>query len=258
MKASNQPIKQRLLELRTMPYEKYLQTPEWREKRELALKRDGYRCRACDTDEKLHVHHRTYARRGNEDLDDLTTFCESCHEHFHKKMSQTEIMEKTQPISFVPTSKETQVKKWGDYLLGLLIQYPSLCPHVVGIVSDSDFVDPDTQEVYRIFKSVYQCDNSFTPQSFEQFVPQLLVPVLVRVIKDIAPIKEERLVETATQCATRLRHARLLQASEELHARLIEAAAAGDKVAERELRKQTFEIQRLMRTLDTARRLSYE
>lgn len=87
---TNQPTPQRLAELRTMPYEEYLQTPEWRQKRELALERDNYCCRVCNSDERLHVHHRTYVRRGNENLEDLTTLCEECHERYHRKTNQTE------------------------------------------------------------------------------------------------------------------------------------------------------------------------
>lgn len=87
MNTSNQA---RIQELRTMPYEEYLQTPEWRKKRELALQRDNNCCRVCNSDERLHVHHRTYVRRGNEDMEDLTTLCEECHERFHRKTNQTE------------------------------------------------------------------------------------------------------------------------------------------------------------------------
>jgi uncharacterized protein YlaI len=83
-------MQERIEELRSMPYDQYLKTPEWRAKREEALERDGYRCRLCDSDERLHVHHRTYARRGNEDIEDLTTLCEECHERFHEKTVQTE------------------------------------------------------------------------------------------------------------------------------------------------------------------------
>lgn len=31
------------------------------------------------------VHHRTYERRGDENLNDLTTLCQPCHERFHKE-----------------------------------------------------------------------------------------------------------------------------------------------------------------------------
>ncbi len=85
-----QSSQKRLEELCAMPYQEYLQTPEWRQKREQVLERDNYCCRVCNSDERLHVHHRTYARRGNEDLEDLTTLCEECHERFHEKTNQIE------------------------------------------------------------------------------------------------------------------------------------------------------------------------
>lgn len=74
----------RLKELRYMPYREYLQTPEWKAKREGALKRAKYSCQTCGTGGKLHVHHRTYARRGDEWNADLIALCEECHRIFHE------------------------------------------------------------------------------------------------------------------------------------------------------------------------------
>jgi hypothetical protein len=53
-------------ELRTMPYRDYLLTPEWAERRKAALKRARYACQVCNRQRPLHVHHRTYERRGVE------------------------------------------------------------------------------------------------------------------------------------------------------------------------------------------------
>lgn len=66
-------------------YHAYLQSPEWQAKRVLALDRAGGRCQLCNRATRLHVHHRTYERLGNEDLSDLTVLCADCHEHFHGK-----------------------------------------------------------------------------------------------------------------------------------------------------------------------------
>src|SRR4029453_6746375 len=52
----------------------------WRRIREACLKRDGYRCRLCNSPDDLQAHHRTYERFGREDLNDLTTLCASCHD----------------------------------------------------------------------------------------------------------------------------------------------------------------------------------
>lgn len=74
----------RLSELRNMPYREYLQTPEWREKREHHLRSAGYRCQVCNSPEKpLDVHHRTYKRRGQEYYKDLILLCRTCHGIFH-------------------------------------------------------------------------------------------------------------------------------------------------------------------------------
>jgi DNA replication protein DnaC len=83
-------VMDRLIELKTMPYEEYLLTPEWQQKRGLVLDRASHRCQVCNTPWLLNVHHRTYERRGEEALDDLTVLCKPCHELFHERISQGE------------------------------------------------------------------------------------------------------------------------------------------------------------------------
>ena len=73
----------RAQQLAAMPYELYLATPEWAALRRAVLQRDGHRCRVCNGPDRLEVHHRTYERRGHEDLDDLTTLCHACHNGHH-------------------------------------------------------------------------------------------------------------------------------------------------------------------------------
>jgi hypothetical protein len=68
--------------LETMPYREYLETPEWAAKRIEALVRDGWRCRVCNSSRGRVVHHRSYARRGHEHVQDLTVLC--CHELYHE------------------------------------------------------------------------------------------------------------------------------------------------------------------------------
>lgn len=76
---------QRLLELRTMPYEEYLRTPEWRIRRERKLEQADYRCQFCNRHKSsLDVHHRTYENRGEELDTDLIVVCRDCHSTFHK------------------------------------------------------------------------------------------------------------------------------------------------------------------------------
>jgi HNH endonuclease len=69
--------------LRKMPHPDYLLTPEWVERRRGALRRAGHECQTCGADGRLHVHHRTYERRGQEWVDDLVVLCEDCHLAVH-------------------------------------------------------------------------------------------------------------------------------------------------------------------------------
>ena len=65
-------------------YKKYLSTKVWDEKRREKLKEAGYKCQLCSKkDVKLHVHHNTYERIGDEDMNDLIVLCEDCHKKFH-------------------------------------------------------------------------------------------------------------------------------------------------------------------------------
>lgn len=73
----------RLELLQSMPYPAYLQTPEWEAKRLAALRRADNHCELCYAEQTLHVHHKTYARRGDERLSDLIVLCERCHARFH-------------------------------------------------------------------------------------------------------------------------------------------------------------------------------
>lgn len=73
----------RLEELRTMAYADYLQTPEWRERRQRALARAGHRCQVCNSAGLLDVHHHTYERRGAEADGDVVVLCRGCHSLFH-------------------------------------------------------------------------------------------------------------------------------------------------------------------------------
>jgi hypothetical protein len=75
----------RLLELRRMPYDEYLQTPEWQAMRERKLESVGRSCEMCSVKGvELHTHHNNYVRRGAELDQDLKILCAGCHKTFHK------------------------------------------------------------------------------------------------------------------------------------------------------------------------------
>lgn len=76
----------RIHELRTMPYREYLLSEEWLETRNRKLRQARFQCQLCNAPWPLNVHHRTYDRRGCEDMADLTVLCRPCHAKFHDKM----------------------------------------------------------------------------------------------------------------------------------------------------------------------------
>lgn len=73
-------------ELRSMPYREYLLTQHWLDTRNRKLRQAQFRCQICNEGWPLDVHHRTYERRGFEDMGDLTVLCRNCHSKFHDKL----------------------------------------------------------------------------------------------------------------------------------------------------------------------------
>jgi hypothetical protein len=78
---------ERVAVLRAMPYGKYLQTPEWRRRRNRALMLAAWRCEwpGCMATDALEVHHRRYEHLGEEPDADLTVLCPSHHRSSHHR-----------------------------------------------------------------------------------------------------------------------------------------------------------------------------
>jgi len=66
-------------------YRLYLQSPQWRRKREARLILDRHRCVKCNAMRRLEVHHLSYRNVGNEPMDDLRTLCKDCHDGVTEK-----------------------------------------------------------------------------------------------------------------------------------------------------------------------------
>jgi hypothetical protein len=73
-------------ELAEMHYADYLLTPEWKARRQAVLEWAAQACQVCCRKDRLHVHHRTYVRRGVERPSDLIVLCADCHGLFHGKL----------------------------------------------------------------------------------------------------------------------------------------------------------------------------
>jgi hypothetical protein len=64
-------------------YSEYLQSPQWREKRELVMRRAAGVCEGCLKARADVVHHTTYEHVGNELLFELRALCRDCHAIAH-------------------------------------------------------------------------------------------------------------------------------------------------------------------------------
>ena len=66
-------------------YYEYIRSKEWFERTAPVRKRNEGLCEVCNLRYGEDVHHRTYDRLGNEDLDDLLHVCRTCHAMIHRK-----------------------------------------------------------------------------------------------------------------------------------------------------------------------------
>lgn len=70
-------------------YDDYLKTKHWRAKRKAIIEERQGVCEKCKKKivekGKMHVHHKTYVRIGDELPSDLMLLCEDCHHDIHNK-----------------------------------------------------------------------------------------------------------------------------------------------------------------------------
>lgn len=68
-------------------YAQYLETSEWKHRRQLVLKRASGICEGCGEAMAAVVHHLTYDRVGHEMLYDLVALCRNCHDRVHGRVA---------------------------------------------------------------------------------------------------------------------------------------------------------------------------
>lgn len=72
-----------------MTYQQQLQSEEWKAKRLEILERDGHKCVACESTNRLQVHHSKYdlsLKAWEYDNMWLVTLCHKCHEEEHREI----------------------------------------------------------------------------------------------------------------------------------------------------------------------------
>jgi hypothetical protein len=65
---------------------KYLSSPEWQSMRKAVHIHKRHQCEVCGSKSNLEVHHNTYKRLGNENIDDLNLLCRKHHQQIHDKL----------------------------------------------------------------------------------------------------------------------------------------------------------------------------
>jgi hypothetical protein len=70
-----------------MPYDDYLLSEAWRQRRNYMIRSAGHRCQVGNQRGRLDLHHRTYDRLGYELREDLLVLCRECHDLFHSRRS---------------------------------------------------------------------------------------------------------------------------------------------------------------------------
>lgn len=105
----------RLREMGVRTYKEYLKTPEWRAfKRRIA--EDGRiewsRCRICDTEDGLIIHHKTYKRLGRRfEPGDFVALCRPCHNECHAYHRAHPTVSLKQIVKRVMKRRERLLKK---------------------------------------------------------------------------------------------------------------------------------------------------
>jgi 5-methylcytosine-specific restriction endonuclease McrA len=63
-----------------------LEPTSYRELHRQVLERDGWRCQACGSMQRLQVHHLKFRSHSGSDVEqNLITLCAECHERVHRK-----------------------------------------------------------------------------------------------------------------------------------------------------------------------------
>jgi len=74
-----------------MNYKEQIKDGRWQKKRLEIMNRDGFKCRACKSENSLNVHHLYYLPGRmiwDYDNEGLVTLCENCHSIIHNDLAK--------------------------------------------------------------------------------------------------------------------------------------------------------------------------
>lgn len=100
-------------------YDKYIHSAGWRRKAGQRLEMDGHVCQVCGR-EATEVHHLTYDRFGNEEMNDLVSLCRECH----KKA------EELYDPGIIPWAMEEKKPEGNNFMAAMRVDAAKLAPDV--------------------------------------------------------------------------------------------------------------------------------
>ena len=109
-----------------MNYQIYIESEEWKAKRDDAVRSAGHRCQICNRKGILNAHHRTYKNLGNEQPGDLTVLCRRCHQKHHLPPPPAPVFE---PRNDQPPTRNPDpvgVRRAESAIVALLETFPTL------------------------------------------------------------------------------------------------------------------------------------
>jgi hypothetical protein len=80
-------------------YNAYLCSREWAKLKRAVRKRSGGTCERCGDNPAEYVHHLTYEHKYNEQLDELSHWCQGCHDFTHGKIDVDPAEPKEKPTA---------------------------------------------------------------------------------------------------------------------------------------------------------------
>jgi len=69
---------------RQKEYSKYLNSDDWKQRRDFLKNKWGNKCVNCKSEDKLSMHHLNYESLGNEEQIDVVPLCKGCHLAVHR------------------------------------------------------------------------------------------------------------------------------------------------------------------------------
>ncbi len=147
-------------------YARYLCSPEWWAKRNAVMERAGGFCEKC-SQRASHVHHLTYIRKYNENLDDLQALCESCHDGIHK--AKVVVSDEAQANPVKPAACR-HIYGLERNLLELLIEDSELAKYVTQTIELDWLTAEDAKCVFSVYVQSIREGKSVAADDIETLI----------------------------------------------------------------------------------------